>query len=279
MEKSLLLITKDIIESNNIDLGLQDLGIKSTLKPLFKYLKAAQNMHNTYIMTTPEPAGTSLAIIVSKALNVDSKVVESSKARLMTLILNKLNLAIINIYISPHKEALRREQIKEMEKTIMKHQKEGKEVILLGDMNSMEDSDLDRWFNTRIEKARADIDFFQIIKKTHMVNTFRYLHPHKRKFTRIGKQKINKTTRLIDSRIDLILVSKELTNVIKEVKIWEDPIIDTDHRLVTLLTDIPNRVVKLNRNEAKKRRKDFSELKNSEKVELYKKNLQEQVLK
>src|SRR3569832_2125000 len=101
-----------------------------------------------------------------------------------------------------------------------------------------------------------------------MIDTFRYLHGEKRKFTRIGIDIIEFEGEMVEkhiyTRIDHILISNNLENELQTAKIYETQKIISDHRLMTIdiMMSPKVKIEKPNRN--KNKRIDIEKLKTAE---------------
>jgi hypothetical protein len=118
---------------------------------------------------------------------------------------------------------------------VKNYKKKGKNIIIMGDFNEIANVSLDRWSNINCESTPSNT----LIKKLtalKMIDTFRYLHPDKKKFSRsaIETHVINgvKTKKHIHTRIDYIFCSKHMAQDILSSDIVTEQIIHSDHRAV-----------------------------------------------
>ena len=109
--------------------------------------------------------------------------------------------------------------------------KKNTKIIILGDFNDIRNNDLDQ---SRIESKRSTkLPIISWLENSRMIDSFRYLHPHEKKFSRLNA--------LVNSRIDYIWVSKELgSGLIHSDIIEADTITGSDHSIVvtTMLSGI-----------------------------------------
>ena len=109
--------------------------------------------------------------------------------------------------------------------------KKNTKIIILGDFNDIRNNDLDQ---SRIESKRSTkLPIISWLENSRMIDSFRYLHPHEKKFSRLNA--------LVNSRIDYIWVSKKLgSGLIHSDIIEADTITGSDHSIVvtTMLSGI-----------------------------------------
>lgn len=105
-------------------------------------------------------------------------------------------------------------------------------LILGGDLNSYETPELDA-YSTK-SKPRANPRPIKQLLNNGLTDSFRFLHPHKQNFTRLGERK-DKNTNIIHTsftRIDHLLITEDIIQFLYEVHITKEDYFNSDHRLV-----------------------------------------------
>src|SRR3569623_61456 len=212
-------------------------------------------------------AETSVGLIFQKSLFATHNINKYPEFRAITISTD--DILIINIYISAQENLFRTEQFEWLQIKRYKAKNKGKEVIIMGDMNSLQNETLDRMSNVPRE-SEINCKHINSLLNTGMIDTFRHLHGEKRKFTRFAVSKIMKNNNEIDkhisTRIDYIFVSQNLEDNLISAKIYETRRIMSDHRIVAIKI---NWMPKLNITHNKKQHNklDVGKFKNKENVE------------
>jgi exonuclease III len=108
-----------------------------------------------------------------------------------------------------------------------------KKTIILSDLNSINNVDLDRFSSNPESKTKNYIPVAKLINDKGWIDAFRTLHPTKTKYSRFGNVKIkNGITHLTASRIDHILITESLMKKLIDIDIIFGDIFESDHRLV-----------------------------------------------
>ncbi len=143
------------------------------------------------------------------------------------------------IYV-PHND---KEKRKEIQQQVIRRCNEcyrkNIKTIVLGDFNDIRNKDLDQ--SRKESKRHPKLPLLVWLENSSMIDSFRYLHPSKEKFTR--------SSILVNSRIDYIWVSKELGKGLIYCDIIEaDTITGSDHSIV--VTTVITRIMKKSRSTA-----------------------------
>jgi len=143
---------------------------------------------------------------------------------------------IIVVYI-PHNDPKTRKDIQQqvIKRTYeCQNQKKPTKVVILGDFNDIRCWELDQ--NRKESKRTQKLPLISWLENSGITDAFRKLHPHEKKFTRKNEQ--------VESRIDYIWLSRELSQSLTYCDIIEaDTITSSDHAIViaTMLTGITQR--------------------------------------
>ena len=232
---SLSSILKLITNLNIHILCMQDLG-KMNFNSFSIYFKH----YNFYQFSTQLGEAETWGFFISKSLSAQIKIsppIHSVKARcsFISLIFPEHTLNIVNTYAPPSEK--RAEYSCQLAEFLKINKLTFENTMLLGDMNDYLDSSLDRWCNVPIRSAhklRGDILRPLINKK--FVDAFRHFNPDKRAYTRFGFQNnlLQQVDKIICTRIDHILIGKKLLPNVCGTNIFEEQLIDSDHRLCTI---------------------------------------------
>ncbi len=149
-------------------------------------------------------------------------------------------LMVINIYIPPQSSEhakLRKRQIKHLITTTNKNTHNKFNTIIMGDLNMLANDNLDRRSNIERESP-IDTSNFKSLSSNGLIDTFREIHNTKRKFSRhqvtIMTAQNSSIKKHISTRLDYILVSKNLQEDLISADILEDTVLDSDHRIITM---------------------------------------------
>ena len=140
-----------LINDIKIDiLALQEIGIKD-YDINNRFLKIKPKEYDTILLHCKKnlenkAAETSLALIINKAVCSGYNANKYPHMRAITISTDKL--LIINIYISAQEGEYKRKQFEWLCRKRYNAKKKGKEVIIMGDMNSIQNETLDRMSNT-----------------------------------------------------------------------------------------------------------------------------------
>ena len=79
-------------------------------------------------------------------------------------------------------------------------------------------------------------DIINKFKEKGFQDIFRLLNPNTRSFTRFGYEKdLNKNIKkIVATRLDYFLTGKQLISKVNDINIFEEQLLQTDHRLVVL---------------------------------------------
>jgi exonuclease III len=226
-------IEEEIIKNLNVDvLAVQGLGISKFIKSRYN---TPDHEHFDIAVSLGKGNQDSVAIIWRKTLQPNPPIIKKKPGlRTILLFFEDANLVIINTYVI-HKGELKNKQMSFISNKVKNYKKKGKNIIIMGDFNEIANVSLDRWSNINRESTPSNT----LIKKLtalKMIDTFRYLHPDKKKFSRsaIETHVINgvKTKKHIHTRIDYIFCSKHMAQDILSSDIVAEQIIHSDHRAV-----------------------------------------------
>ena len=216
-------------------LCVQDLGALT-----FNSFSTFYQLYSLHKFGTQLGEAETWGFFISKSLSAQIKISPPShsvKARcsLISLTFPEHTLNIVNTYAPPSDK--RADYSHHLADFLSQHKLTHENTIILGDLNDYLDSNLDRWCNAPTKSAhklRGDILRPLINKK--FVDAFRYFNPDRKCFTRFGFQSnlLQKVDKIICTRIDHILVGKTLLPNIQAINIFEEQLIDSDHRLVTI---------------------------------------------
>ena len=121
------------------------------------------------------------------------------------------------------------------------------DTIICGDLNDYCDFYLDRWSNYQPSSTSQRGDIINKFKEKGFQDIFRLLNPHARSFTRFGFEKdVNKNIKkIVATRLDYFLTGKQLISKVNDITIFEEQILQTDHRLVVLEISLDSTVCKI----------------------------------
>jgi len=145
---------------------------------------------------------------------------------LETLFVFKRHKVLVLVIYIPHNDPKIRKDIQQqvIKRTLECQRKEkATKVIILGDFNDIRCRELDQ--NREDSRRAQKLPLLSWLGNSNMVDTFRKLHPYEKKFTRSDNQ--------VKSRIDYILVSKDLGQGLIYCDILEaDTVTNSDHAIV-----------------------------------------------
>ena len=120
-------------------------------------------------------------------------------------------------------------------------------TIICGDLNDYSDFYLDRWSNYQPTTTLQRGDIINKFKEKGFLDVFRFLNPNTRSFTRFGYEKdLEKNIKkVIATRIDYFLTGKQLLSKVNDISIFEEQLLQTDHRLVVLTISLDSTFCKI----------------------------------
>ena len=180
-----------------------------------------------------------LAFFISTALcvqfNIQSpKNSKDGKCSLLTISIDSEVLNILNTYTPPSQN--RSNYFSSLSEFLKNQKINAQNTIICGDLNDYCDFFLDRWSNYQPSSNSQRGDIISKFKEKGFQDIFRVLNPNTRSFTRFGYEKDlnNNIKKIVATRLDYFLTGKQLMNKVNDINIFEEQILQTDHRLVVL---------------------------------------------
>ncbi len=249
---------EEVMREQNTDIiAIQDCGYSCNQMKQFeeindKYTRTEfivldKNTYNsTHLECLPKldkAIQTSISIFWRKELGgTEPKIDKFPNKQCIHLLFQDTKIMIINIYILPRHKSnkLRKKQIRHLKVTLKQNDVNKIQTIIMGDLNMIANESLDRQSPTN-KISNRDTSEIRTLLNMGLTDTFRELHDTKRKFSRFGVSK-NKP---IGTRLDYILISKELKQKLIKADILEETILDSDHRIINATLTMQNQTYKL----------------------------------
>src|SRR2546429_2271782 len=156
----------------------------------------------------------------------------------VTLMFKGCKLSIIQLYCPPNDKEIQKKikdfiDIHLVATDSQKHHY----TIIMGDLNSIVNSNMDRDGNTRFNKRPSNLVMHLI--KNRYIDSFRHIHPHVRSFTWSNNRGNNNSCQpTISTRIDHIWMSRNLEHDVVQADIVDMSLItDSDHATIGALLD------------------------------------------
>ena len=191
-----------------------------------------------------------LAFFISNAICIQFNIQQpknstNGKCSLLTVSSESEIINILNTYTPPSQN--RANYFSSLFEFLKNEKVDAQNTIICGDLNDYSDFYLDRWSNYQLSSNLQRGDIINKFKEKGFFDVFRSLNPNTRSFTRFGYEKDfdKNIKKIVATRLDYFLTGKKLLSRVDDINIFEEQLLQTDHRLVVLTISLDSTICKI----------------------------------